>query len=312
MKFSYFIALISSLLLTMAQPDTASAKTELPVIDKLWNYYDAPATRAKFLELLPRAEASGDKSYYLQLLTQIARTYSLQANFAEAHKILDTVEKQLTTDLALVKVRYLLERGRTYNSSEQQAKALPLFIEAVELGKSINAMNYAIDAVHMVAIAQKDPNDQVKWNLKGIEMAKADTTQKAWLHALYNNIGESYLRLKDYGAAYNYFHLLAQLQKEQYGKEDILTIKDEAKSLTLSGKPSQALALMEDVAKKLEQNKEQNGWIENELAEALYALDKKTEALPHFQKAYELLLKDDYCVQFEPERLEHLKKMSGK
>lgn len=295
----------------MAEPDTSAAQQVLPAINKLWNFGDVNATRAKFLDLLPQAKASGDKSYYLQLQTQLARTYSLQANFSEAHAILDTVEKALSEGTPLAKVRYLLERGRTYNSSEQQAKALPLFMEAADLATSIHEMNYAVDAVHMVAIAERDPRDQAKWNLKGIEMAKADTSQKGWLHAFYNNIGESYLKVKDYGSAYKYFHLLAQLQKEQYGEEDIFTIKDEAKALTLFGKPSDALALMEDVSKKLDQNKEQNGWIENELAEALYALDRKNEALPHFQKAYELLLKDDYCVKFEPERLEHLKKMSG-
>ncbi|HET9137642.1 MAG TPA: tetratricopeptide repeat protein [Candidatus Kapabacteria bacterium] len=308
MKFSYFIILISSLL--MAEPDSSSAQPALPVINKLWNFNDPATTRAKFLELVPKAESSGDKSYYLELLTQIARTYSLQENFTEAHKLLDTVERQLTSDLALVKVRYLLERGRTFNSANDQAKALPLFTEAVEIGKNIHKMGYAIDAVHMVAIAKSDPKEQVEWNLKGIEMANEDTMQKAWLHALYNNIGESYLRLKDYASAYHYFHLLAELQLEQYGKADIYTIKDEAKALTLSGKPAEALMLMEEVSKKLESDKEQNGWIENELAEALYALDRKAEALPHFQKAYQLLLKDDYCVKFEPERLEHLKKMS--
>jgi tetratricopeptide (TPR) repeat protein len=296
----------------MAQPDTTSAQTELPVINKLWNFGDVPATRAKFLELLPKAEASGNKSYYLELQTQIARTYSLQANFTEAHKILDKVEKELTGEFTLARVRYLLERGRTYNSANEQGKALPLFIEAVDSAEKIKAMNYAIDAIHMVAIAKSDPNEQVQWNLTGISLAKSDTNQKGWLHAFYNNIGESYLRLKDYNNAWYFFHLLAELQKEQYGEADIYTIKDEAKALTLMGEPARALTLMEDVSKKLDSNKEQNGWIENELAEALYALDRKVEALPHFQKAYDLLSKDDYCVKFEPERIEHLKKMSAK
>src|ERR1051325_153220 len=97
----------------------------LPDFDKLWDYAHPEETEKKFRELLPRAEKSGDKSYYAQLLTQIARTYSLRGKFAEAHATLDQVEAMLTDDLKLARVRYFLERGRTFNSSQQAAKALP-------------------------------------------------------------------------------------------------------------------------------------------------------------------------------------------
>jgi hypothetical protein len=36
--------------------------TALPEIDSLWNYGDAPGTEKKFRELLPTAEASGNRS----------------------------------------------------------------------------------------------------------------------------------------------------------------------------------------------------------------------------------------------------------
>ena len=293
----------------MATPDISSAQPPLPAINTLWNFGDVTATRNKFLELLPQAQASGDKSYYLQLLTQLARTHSLQNNFDEAHKILDTVEKQLNPDLKVARVRYLLERGRCYNSSNQQERSIPYFMEAVDIAHSINETRLEVDAIHMVAIAKSDPKDQVEWNLKGIERATA-TSEKGWLHALYNNIGESYLRLKEYDNAYKYFHLLAELQKEQSGESDIYTLKDEAKALTLGGKPQEALVILEPVSKKLTESNEENGWIENEVAEALYALNRKGKAQPHFKKAYELLSKDDYCIKYEPERLEHLKTMA--
>jgi len=301
-SFVFIFAIITST--AMAQTDT------LPNFDKLWNFGDPAATEAKFRELVPQAAASGDSSYYMQLLTQIARTYSLRGKFGDAHRMLDEIEPKLTPDLKLARVRYLLERGRTYNSAGVLDKAAPVFLEAYELGASIDAWRFAVDAVHMVAIAQTEPAKQVEWNLKGIALAEAHD-QKGWLDALYNNIGDSYLRLGEYANAHKYFHLLAERQKARSGEADMFTLKDEAKALRLMGKPGEALKLMQDVYEKLSKDKQDDGWIREELAEDLYALDRKSDAKQHFIKAYELLSQDDYCIKFETEKLKHLKEMSA-
>lgn len=293
----------------MLPADSAHIQEVLPDFNKLWNFGKPQETEKKFRELLPSAESAGNPSYLAQLLSQIARTLSLQAKFKETHEILDRVEKMLTPDLKLARVRYLLERGRTFNSSDQQDKALPLFIEAYELGAAIKEMKYAIDAVHMIAIAKKDPKDQIEWNLKGIEMAQADRNSQSWLHALYNNIGESYLLTKEYKTAASYFHKLAELQKENGGEADIYTLKDEAKAIRLSGNPNEALAIIEPIFQKLISEKQDNGWIREEIAENYYALEKKAEAKLHFIKAFELLSKDEYCIQYEQDKLKHLKEM---
>src|SRR5262245_5154232 len=102
--------------------------------DKLWNYNEPEQTADKFRALLSEAEKSGDQEYHLQLLTQLARTQSLQSKFAEAHEILGNVEKQLTPETPLAEVRYLLERGRTFNSAKKTDEASPLFSRAFELG----------------------------------------------------------------------------------------------------------------------------------------------------------------------------------
>jgi len=294
----------------MIPADSVQVQQALPDFNKLWNYGKPAETEKKFREILPQAETSHDSSYLAQLLTQIARAQSLQDKFDEAHTILDRVEKILTPDLKLARVRYLLERGRTFNSSNYQDKALPLFIEAFELGTSINEMEYAIDAVHMVAIAKKDPKEQIEWNLKGIELAVNNKKSRAWLHALYNNIGESYLLTKEYQTAAFYFHKLGELQKENGGETDIYTLKDEAKAIRLSGNPKEALVILEPVYQKMISEKQDNGWIREELAESYYALGKQAEAKPHFVKAYELLSLDDYAIKYEKDKLIHLKKMA--
>ena len=68
--------------------------------------------------------------------------------------------------------------------------------------------------------------------------------------------------------------------------------------------------MMHEVLEKLTAKGTDDGWIREELAEDYRALGNHTSAKPHFIKAYELLSKDEYCIKFEKEKLEHLKEMS--
>ena len=61
----------------------ATEKT-LPDFDALWDYEQPAKTEVAFRALLSQAEASGNPSYYIELLTQIARTQGLQRDFAAA------------------------------------------------------------------------------------------------------------------------------------------------------------------------------------------------------------------------------------
>src|SRR2546426_811508 len=159
-----------------------------PDFDSLWDFNSPSETEKKFRELLPQAETSGDKSYCLQLLTQIARTLSLQRKFEEAHEILDKVEPMLKDKLKLARIRYLLERGRTLNSSGSPERAKPLFLEAWELGQKSGDDNFAVDAAHMIAIVE-NTDEALKWNQKAVEFAEKSKDEKAkkWLGSLYNN-----------------------------------------------------------------------------------------------------------------------------
>src|SRR5437762_3493884 len=102
----------------------------LPDFDKLWDYGNPAETERRFRELLPVAEGSGNLAYLLELKTQLARTLGLQRKFEEAHLILDKVEPLLSPEMNRVRVRYLLERGRAFNSSKHPDEARPLFLEA--------------------------------------------------------------------------------------------------------------------------------------------------------------------------------------
>ncbi len=157
----------------------------------------------------------------------------------------------------------------------------------------------------MIAIAEADPEKQIEWNLRGIAMAEADESQRGWLWSLYNNIAESYALLAEYQTSLDYIRKLLAFQKER-GEPDVYTLKDEARFLRMVGKPEEAL----DILEPLISQHEENGWIQEEMAESLQALDRHAEALPHFQAAWELLSENPWCIKKEPAKLARLKRMS--
>ncbi len=118
--------------------------------DSLWDYSHPDQTETKFLELLPQFPEENPAR--LELLTQIARAQGLQREFTDAHLMLDEVEKQLNIDSSRPRVRYLLERGRVFNSSGQPEKARPFFEQAMTMAQELNEDFYAVDAAHMLAI----------------------------------------------------------------------------------------------------------------------------------------------------------------
>ena len=221
--------------------------TELPDFDKLWNYQDPASTEKKFRELLPADEASGDASYLAQLLTQIARTQGLQDRFDEAHATLDRVEKMLTPRLGVARIRYLLERGRAFNSSGQPAKALPLFREAARVAEGEGQIRFRIDAVHMLAIAEPAPQEQLKWNLLGLALVDSNPGERRWLWSLHNNTGETYLLLHEYERALEHFQKLVEVTKERTGEPDIFAQKDVGKCLRLLGRYDEAIELLKSL-----------------------------------------------------------------
>src|SRR6185436_16751375 len=100
----------------------------LPDFDTLWDYSQPDQTEGRFREVL--LHIPEDEPAFLELLTQIARAQGLQHKFEKAHQTLDQVERRLGTVPSRPYARYLLERGRVFNSSGDPEKARPLYEEA--------------------------------------------------------------------------------------------------------------------------------------------------------------------------------------
>ncbi len=280
--------------------------------DSLWNYNDPATTERQFRQLLPDAESSGDKSYLAQLLTQIARAQGLQRDFENAHQTLDVVLKLLTEDLATAHVRYLLERGRVFNSSGKAEQARPFFMEAWELAKSIHEDSYAIDAAHMLAIVSPS-DEQMQWNLKALALAESSPQPRAhkWLGSLYNNIGWTYHDLKQYNEALDIFEKALKFREEQGEASTIRVAKwCVARTLRSIGRTQEALKQQLSLLAEHQSAGTSDGYVSEEIAECLLELGQTDESHPYFAQAYTELSKDDWLVANESARLQRLKSLS--
>lgn len=287
-------------------------QTDLPDFDALWDYNDPAATEAKFREILPAAESSGDADYHAELLTQIARTQGLQRRFEEAHRTLDEAEPLIGPKMARARIRALLERGRVFNSSRQVEQARPLFMQAWELACEKHEDGFAVDAAHMIAIVEQG-EAALEWNLKALALAEGSDQPRAkrWLGSLYNNIGWTYHDMRQYQKALEIFNKAVEWRQEQEGQEEEVWIAEwcVARALRSLGRIDEALAIQWSLLARYEEIEEQSGFVYEELAECLHRLKKTDEAREYFALAYGILSQDAWLAESEPERIARLKQM---
>lgn len=280
--------------------------------DELWDYDDPSGTEALFRELRPALEAEGDRSLLLQLDTQIARTLGLQRKFGEAHALLNGIEPELDSVDPVVRVRWLLERGRAFNSSGKKEPAKRAFLEAWELGKSIGpgAENFAVDAAHMMAIVEKG-DEAIRWNETALDYARLseDPKAKRWKGSLLNNLAWTYHDRGDHDKAMELFAEALEFRREE-GKDNLIDIAEwcVARELRALGRTTEALSRQKELLRSKEEGGRGNdGFVWEEIGECLLELGHGKEARPWFAKAYAALSKDPWLSAEEPERLERLK-----
>lgn len=281
--------------------------------DKLWNYNNPAETAEKFIAILNNTDTGEDKTYIAQLYTQLARTQSLQGNWDDTYAYLDKAKLLLPDADKVSEVRYLLELGRTYNSSGKKSEAYNVFDKAWELGKSIGADGYTADAGHMLAIASDTPEKTLTWNLKTVEFASQSDQPEAqrWLGSLYNNLGWTYFDDGDPIKALDMFEL-ALVEREKQGNPENIRIAKWciARIKRELGHIDEALSSQLDLLEEDEKLGNQPMFVYEELAHCYSLQDQPDKAKPYAQKAYDLLSQDDWYIKNEPERLEALQAIS--
>jgi len=275
-------------------------------IDTLWDFDHPAESETALRHSLETLDERADPALWLELLTQIARAQGLQRRFDEAHATLDTIEAQLDGATARVRIRYLLERGRVYNSSRQPERAEPYFTEAWERACAAGEDILAIDAAHMLAIiAPLEAN--MEWNQRALELAERSTDPRAlhWRGTLCNNMGWIYYDAGDYEQALATFQR-ATASRRAEGDPALVRIAvwAEARTLRSLGRVEEALALQQKLLSEFDALGEQDGYVYEEIAECLAALGRHDEARPYFARAYETLSRNPWLVESEPERSE--------
>ncbi len=283
-------------------------------LDKLWDYNKPAESEARFRAELATHPAGSREA--LETTTQIARTQGMQRKFAEADATLDTVAGKLNQVPVRVRIRYLLERGRTRNSGGDKPAAIPLFNEAVarwDRDTVPGADFYRVDALHMLGIATPN-SEQLGWNRKALAAAEASSDPRArgWAASLNHNIGWSYFDAGDSETALVHWKKALPLREAAGKPGPIREAKwTVARGLRATGKLEDAEAIQLELVVETEKAGEADGYVYEELAEIAIVRGNKAAAVPWAAKAYALLKDDAYLKANEVARLKRLAELGG-
>lgn len=289
------------------------APNPLPDFDRLWDYRDPAATERAFTALLPAAEAADDAAYLAALLSQLARSQGLQGRFDDADATLERAEAALdgapaSPEATTAGARIALERGRRLNSDGHPEEACPFFRDALALSERAGAEGFAIDAMHMLGIAAP-AEEAMDWNRRALARARAsdDPAARRWIGSLCNNLGWSLLEAGEAEAALAVFQEGAAWHQARVeageGSARRLGIArwTVARALRALGRTDEALALQRELEAEHEAGGREDGFVQEEIAECLWALGRRPEARERFARA-RALLADSYVPRAEPAR----------
>jgi tetratricopeptide (TPR) repeat protein len=168
-------------------------------LDALWDFDDPEASAERFREELISASPIASA----ELSTQLARALGLAGHGDDA----DAVLADIPEIAPVVAIRLALERGRRLNSSGRPEAAVPHFERALELARTEDEDFLAVDAAHMLAIAEPTQALEHSQTALDVVSATSDERTKRWSISLHNNLGWWHHDAEDYDSALAEFEL---------------------------------------------------------------------------------------------------------
>ncbi len=278
-------------------------------LDGRWDFAKPEVSEARFREALGQYPANSREA--LEIATQVARAQGLQRRFDAAHATLDRIEPELDRVDARVRIRYLLERGRTFNSAGVPNKAVPLFRQAAEVATRaarVGDAYYEIDALHMLGIASP-ASERLDWNLKALAAAEgsSEPRSRAWRGSLYHNIGWTYFERGDHGRALNHWEKALAVREAGSDAGRLRVARwTVARGYRALGRLEDAERMQRELADENAKAHEEDGYVYEELAELALTRGDHAAAAPWAAKAYALLREDAWFAATEPARLKRL------
>jgi tetratricopeptide (TPR) repeat protein len=273
-------------------------------LDQLWDFADPGGSAERF-----RAElaAGPTPSASAELVSQLARALGLQGRFDEADGMLDDVQPDGL--LPVVAVRVALERGRVRNSSGRPVDAVPFFTEALDRARAAGEDFLAVDAAHMLAIA--DEANAQEWTrlALGLIDASDDPRTARWSGALHNNLGWALHDGGNPAGALDEFSA-AEVAYEATGTPEQRRVARwaVARCLRTLGRTDEAL----EIQQRLHESGPEDGYVSEELGELYLASGDPARAAPYFATAAELLGADEWMVANEPDRMARLRELGAR
>lgn len=177
-------------------------------LQALWDFGSPALSEQRFQAAL--VGATGDAALILQ--TQIARTYGLRKDFAQARQRLAALAGVIEQAGPEARARYALELGRTLASAKHDPQSLTPevrdqarghFQAALDTARGAQLDALAIDAIHMFAFLDTAPADQLKWGEAALAVAMQSDQSDArrWEPSVRNNIGYALHQLGRYDEA---------------------------------------------------------------------------------------------------------------
>ena len=259
---------------------------------ELWDWSDPAGSERRFRALLGRSAAAGDPLAHAELVAQVARAQGLQGHFDQARETLSDLAPLAERAGPGARAHLRLELGRVLRSSGNPAGALPHFEEARRLAQEAGLAGLAVDAAHMVALAQPELEDQVARGREALALAEgsSDPGARRWRASLLNNLGWSLHDLGRYREALEHFRRAVPLRREQGEAGPLREARwAVARALRSLGRHAEALEIQRELAAELAAAGEQDGFVDEELGELLLATGDPAAARPHLARAGRLL-----------------------
>lgn len=177
--------------------DEKSADQRLKEADQLFQERNYETALEHYREAAKSAGREFNYSVEVEALSQVARMNLLLGDKNEGKKVLAQVAGKARESDPYGWSRFLGVRGRFEWQDNDLKVSFATFDQMYDYCGVNSLWGRAVDAAHMMAIVAENPEQQIKWGRKGLEIAEANDVE-SWLGPLWNNLAGTYYDMKNF------------------------------------------------------------------------------------------------------------------